>query len=626
MQSDNNRNMIIAIVLSVVVLFGWQFFVAGPQLEQAQKRAAAEQAQQATTTSATDQGLATPTGTTSTGTNAAAPAAAIDSTQAGTFATREAAVAASARVAIDTPTLAGSISLTGARIDDLKLKEYTETVDPTSPIITLLSPSGAPGGYYIESGWAPAAGSTAALPDGNTVWSIEGDNPALTVATPVTLRWDNGAGLIFRRTIGVDEHYLFTITQSVENTTSGDVALYPYSRIVRQGTPHVANFFVQHEGPLGVLGSNNYVSKKYADVQKDGQNDWASTTGGWVGITDKYWATAILSEPGAPLNARFSDTKQGNTDIYQTSFVESTPVVAPAGGKAESKTYAFAGAKQTRVIDAYDKTYNFDRLELLIDWGWLHFITRPMFELLQFLYSILGNFGLAILAVTVIVKGLFFPLANRSYASMAAMRRVQPEMKSIQERFKDDRAAQQQAMMELYKKEKINPLAGCWPILIQIPVFFSLYSVIFISLEMRHAPFFGWIVDLAAPDPTNIFTLFGLIAWNPTTLPVVGGLLHLGVWPLIMGITMWVQMRLNPPPPDPTQAMIFNWMPVIFTFMLGTFPAGLVIYWAWNNALSIAQQWFIMKRHGAEVNLLGNIAQSFKRKPAADKPASGKAS
>lgn len=424
----------------------------------------------------------------------------------------------------------------------------------------------------------------------------------------------------------MDENYLFTITQSVENTTGGDVMLYPYSRVVRQGTPHTANFFIQHEGPLGVLGSNNYVSKKYSDLQNDGKVDWTSTTGGWVGIGDKYWATAIISEPNSPLSARFLATKQNNVDVYQTNFVETTPVVVPNGGKAEDKSYVFAGAKQTHVIDNYDKTYGFDRLELLIDWGWLHFITRPMFELINFLYGILGNFGLAILAVTVLVKAVFFPLANRSYASMAAMRRVQPEMKAIQERFKDDRVQQQQAMMELYKKEKINPLSGCWPVLIQVPVFFALYTVIFISLEMRHAPFFGWIVDLAAPDPTNVFTLFGLIPWNPTALPILGGLLHLGIWPIIMGITMWVQMKLNPPPPDPTQAMIFNWLPIIFTFMLGTFPAGLVIYWAWNNALSVAQQWFIMKRHGADVDLIGNIVASFKRKPAEKPAAGGKAS
>ncbi|WP_055047794.1 membrane protein insertase YidC [Devosia sp. A16] len=620
MQSDNNRNMIIAIVLSIVVLFGWQFFIANPQLEQAQRRA--QQAQQTTTT---DTGLATPAADGST------PAAAGSTTSSGLFADRAAALAASPqRVKIDTPSLLGSINLKGALLDDLQLKQYTETVDPNSPIITLLIPSGAPGGYYADAGWRAATGGTpVVVPDENSVWSVEGDAQTLTTETPVTLKWDNGAGLIFRRTISVDSNYLFTVAQSIENTGSGDVALYPFSRIVRQGKPHVQNFFVQHEGPLGVLGSNNLVSLKYDDVvnEKEMQKNVDSTTGGWVGITDKYWATAVLSEPGAPLAARFSATPSGAINVFQTSFVETTPVLVPAGGKAENKTYVFAGAKREGVISSYEKTYGFDRLELLIDWGWLHFITKPMFYLLQFLYGILGNFGLAILAVTVIVKGLFFPLANRSYASMAAMRRVQPEMKSIQERFKDDRAAQQQAMMELYKKEKINPLSGCWPILIQIPVFFSLYTVIFISLEMRHAPFFGWIVDLAAPDPTNIFTLFGLIPWNPTTLPVVGGLLHLGVWPVIMGITMWVQMKLNPPPPDPTQAMIFNWMPIIFTFMLGSFPAGLVIYWAWNNLLSVTQQWFIMKRHGAEVDLLGNIAASFRRKPKVEeKPAGGKAS
>ena len=618
MQTDN-RNMIVAIVLSVIVLFGWQFLVAGPQMERAQRNAeiAAEQA-------ASDAALATPSTTTADGTVLPATDAAGNRT----FADRDAAVAATERVAVETAALKGSISLTGARLDDLRLKKYTETVDPTSPIITLLSPSGAPDGYYVEQGWAPANGSTIVTPDRNSVWTVENGAATLTAATPVTLRWDNGAGLVFRRTFAVDDNYLFTVTQSVENQSTGDVALFPYSKVVREGTPKVQNFFVQHEGPLGVLGSNNLIAKKYADVVNDKQIDVTSATGGWVGITDKYWATAVLAEPGSPLNARFSHMKSGTLDVYQTSFVESTPVVVPAGSKVEDKSFVFAGAKQTQIIDSYDKTYGFDRLELLIDWGWLHFITRPMFDLLQLLYGFLGNFGLAILGVTVIVKALFFWFANRSYASMAAMRRVQPEMKAIQERFKEDRAAQQQAMMELYKKEKINPLSGCWPILIQIPVFFSLYTVLFISLEMRHAPFFGWIVDLAAPDPTNIFTLFGLIPWDPTVLPVVGGLLHLGVWPLIMGVTMWVQMKLNPPPTDPSQAMIFSLMPVIFTFMLGTFPAGLVIYWAWNNTLSVTQQWFIMKRHGAEVNLLGNIAASFKRKPkiASDKPASGKAS
>jgi YidC/Oxa1 family membrane protein insertase len=596
-------------VLSMVVLFGWQFFVAGPQLERAQQQAqiAAEQAQ-------SEAALATPAATVSAD-GTAAPAA----DGSAVYADRAAAIAATQRVTIDTTDLHGSINLTGARLDDLELKQYRETVDPDSPIITLLTPAGAPGAYFAEQGWVPAAGASIAVPNGQTVWTPEGDATTLTEATPVTLRWDNGAGLVFRRTFAVDEHYLFTVTQTVENTGAGDVALFPYARVARHGTPQVANFFIQHEGPHGVLGSNNMISKKYSDLQNDQQVRFDNTTG-WLGISDKYWATAVLPVPSATINALFSWKNTGSYDDYQTSFVETTPVVVAPGATATHESYLFAGAKEEAVIASYQQQYGFDRLDLLIDWGWLFFITKPMYYLLTFLNGIIGNFGVAVLAVTVIVKALFFPLASRSYASMAAMRRVQPEMKAIQERFKEDRPAQQQAMMELYKKEKINPLSGCWPILIQIPVFFALYTVIFISLDMRHAPFFGWIQDLAAPDPTNIFTLFGLIPWDPTVLPIIGSFLHLGIWPVIMGITMWVQMKLNPPPPDPTQAMIFNWMPVIFTFMLGTFPAGLVIYWAWNNTLSVTQQWFIMKRHGAEVNLLGNILDSFKRKPKAAEP------
>jgi YidC/Oxa1 family membrane protein insertase len=605
----DNRNVIIAIVLSMVVLFGWQFFVAGPQLERAQQQAqiAAEQAQ-------SEAALATPTATVGAD-GAVAPAA----DGSAVYADRAAAIAATSRIIIDTEDLHGSINLTGARLDDLELKQYRETVDPDSPIITLLTPAGAPNAYFVEQGWVPASGTSVAVPDGRSVWTVEGDATTLTAATPVTLRWDNGSGLIFRRTFAVDEHYLFSVTQSVENTGTGDVALFPYARVARHGTPKVANFFIQHEGPHGVLGSNNMISKKYSDLQNDQQVRFDNTTG-WLGFSDKYWATAVLPKPDASINALFSWKNTGAYDDYQTSFVETTPIVVAAGATATHESYLFAGAKEESVIAAYQEQYGFDRLDLLIDWGWLFFITKPMYYLLSFLYGILGNFGLAVLAVTVIVKAIFFPLASRSYASMAAMRRVQPEMKAIQERLKDDRPAQQQAMMELYRKEKINPLSGCWPILIQIPVFFALYTVIFISLDMRHAPFFGWILDLAAPDPTNIFTLFGLIPWDPTALPIIGSFLHLGIWPVIMGVTMWVQMKLNPPPPDPTQAMIFNWMPVIFTFMLGTFPAGLVIYWAWNNTLSVAQQWFIMKRHGVEVNLLGNILDSFKRKPKEAEP------
>ncbi|WDR06806.1 membrane protein insertase YidC [Devosia rhodophyticola] len=611
----DNRNVILAIVLSIAVLFGWQFLVAGPQMERAQQQAKIAAEQQV----AADAALSVPA-TTAAAAATGEPGAVAPVTGNETYPDRATAIAATQRVAIDTPDLKGSINLQGARLDDLELKNYTETVDPTSPIITLLTPAGVPNAYFIEQGWVPTNGTNVAVPTNTTQWQVESSSVTLTEATPVTLRYDNGAGLIFRRTFAVDAYYLFTVTQTVENYGSETVSLYPYARVARHDTPHVQNFFIQHEGPAGVLGSNNLVSKKYSDMQKDRQVDLDNTTG-WLGFTDKYWATAVLAKPDAPINARFSwSNPSGTKDIYQSSYVETTPVTVAPGAIATDESHVFAGAKEEAVLSAYKDQYGFDRIDLLIDWGWLHFLTWPMFKVLTFLYSIIGNFGVAVMCVTVLVKALFFPLANRSYASMAAMRRVQPEMKSLQERFKDDRPAQQQAMMELYKREKINPLSGCWPMLIQIPVFYSLYTVIFISLEMRHAPFFGWIQDLAAPDPTNIFTLFGLIAWDPTVLPVIGHFLHLGIWPVIMGFTMWIQMKLNPPPPDPTQAMIFSFMPIIFTFMLGTFPAGLVIYWAWNNTLSVTQQWFIMKRHGAEVNLFGNIVDSFKRKPKAVEP------
>lgn len=606
-----NRNIILAIVLSLAVLLGWQYFIAGPQMQRSQEAARIAAAQQAAIAAAPVAAApATPQ---------AAAAAAATSSQ--VFADRATALAATRRVGINTPDLAGTINLTGGVLDDLELKHYTETVDPKSPLITLLTPAGVPDAYFIEQGWAPASGAAVTVPDNTSVWTVDGAAAAeLTSATPVAISFDNGAGLIFRRTFAVDEHYLFTVTQSVENTGTAAVSLFPYARVNRHNTPKVQNFFVQHEGPTAVLGSNNLVTKKYTDLQKDQQVDFAATAG-WVGFSDKYWSTAVLAKPSAALNARLSwSNPTGAMDIYQSSYVETTPVTVAPGATASNQSYVFAGAKEESVLQAYKDNYGFDRLDLMIDWGWLHFLTWPMYKVLTFLYSIIGNFGVAVLCMTVLVKALFFPLANRSYASMAAMRRVQPELKALQERFKEDRPGQQQAMMELYKREKINPLSGCWPLLVQIPVFFSLYTVIFISLSMRHARFFGWIQDLAAPDPTNIFTLFGLIPWDPTALPLLGGFLHLGIWPVIMGVTMWVQMKLNPPPPDPTQAMIFSVMPVIFTFMLGTFPAGLVIYWAWNNTLSVLQQYFIMKRHGAEVNLFGNIMDSFKRKPATTTP------
>jgi len=604
--NGEGRNYILAIGLSILVLVGWQFFVAGPQLEKAQQQAeiAAEQAQ--TETSAD---LPTPGATATSAEATSAPTAALTGT-------REEVIAAGNRVDISTGALTGSINLVGGRLDDLRLKQYRETIEEDSPIITLLSPEGTPTPYFTEQGWVGTSGSTIALPKSDSVWTPTG-NTALSASNPVTLTFDNGAGLVFNRTFEVDENYLFTVKQSVQNSSAGDVALYPYSYITRQETPETSGFFILHEGPIGVLGEANLVELGYKDLVEDSRKDFESV-GGWLGFTDKYWATAIVPDPTAAINARYSYKRSGGRDTYQSSYVGREAVLIGAGATAEHKSYVYAGAKVESIIDSYETGLGIDRLELLIDWGWFHFITKPLFKVIRYLNSILGNFGLAILAVTVLIKILFFWFANKSYASMAGMKKVQPEMKEIQAKHKDDRMAQQQAMMELYKREKINPMSGCWPVLIQIPVFFSLYKVLFVTIEMRQAPFFGWIQDLAAVDPTNIFNLFGLIPVDPTQLPLIGGFLLVGAWPLFMGITMFVQMRLNPPPADATQAAIFAWMPIIFTFMLAGFPAGLVIYWAWNNFLSICQQYFIMKRHGADVDLLGNILAVFKKKEAKD--------
>jgi YidC/Oxa1 family membrane protein insertase len=605
MNSDG-RNYILAIGLSILVLVGWQYFVAGPQLERAQQQAEL-QAQQTSNDATAD--LPAPTD--------GATTADVGTSAAQLVGTREEVIAAGNRLAFETEAVVGSINLTGGRLDDLRLKRYRETTDPDSDIITLLSPQGTPEPYYVEQGWVPATGSSVSLPNAETTWSVEG-NDRLDVNAPVTLVFDNGEGLVFKRTIAHDENYLFTVTQTVENNTGGDIALYPYSFVTRQETPETSGFFILHEGPIGVLGDANLVELGYNDLVEDTRKDYEAN-GGWLGFTDKYWATAIFPEAGTPINARFSYKKANGRDTYQSSFGAREPVVIANGASGSHQNYVFAGAKVESIIDSYEKELGVDRFELLIDWGWFHFITKPLFYLIRALYEVLGNFGLAILAVTVLIKIAFFWFANKSYASMAAMKKVQPEVKAIQERHKEDRMAQQQAMMELYKREKINPMSGCWPVLIQIPVFFSLYKVLFVTIEMRQAPFFGWIKDLAQPDPTNIFNLFGLLPFDPTGLPLLGGFLIVGAWPLIMGATMFVQMRLNPPPADPTSAAVFAWMPIIFTFMLAGFPAGLVIYWAWNNFLSIVQQYFIMRRHGVEVDLIGNITASFKRKkPAAE--------
>ncbi|QRG07825.1 membrane protein insertase YidC [Xanthobacter dioxanivorans] len=601
---SDNRNMFIAIGLSLAILIGWQFFFGIPQAERqrqaAEQQKIAQQAQQQATPGAAPGTAPTPGGVPQAGVPAAP----------GRPLTREEALATAPRVAIDTQRLKGSISLRGARVDDLSLLEYHETVDPKSPNIVLLSPSGAPNPFYAEFGWTSAAGANVTVPGPNTLWTSSGGT--LTEKTPLVLSYDNGAGLVFRRTFTIDDHYMFAVKDEVENKTGGAVTLYPFALVSRHGIPHVAGFYILHEGMIGVLGEHGLQEVTYAKMDKDKPVS-LSATGGWLGITDKYWAATVIPDQSVKVDGKFSTATINGTPTFQADYL-AAPLTVEPGGTVASSGQLFAGAKVVQVVDGYRTKYGIDRFDLLIDWGWFYFITKPLFLAIDWLYRLVGNFGVAILIITVALKGVFFPLANKSYASMAKMKAVQPEMTTIRERYADDKVKQQQALMELYKKEKINPVAGCLPILIQIPVFFALYKVLFVTIEMRHAPFFGWIRDLSAPDPTTIFNLFGLIPWDPSSVPVLGAYLMLGAWPIIMGITMWVQMKLNPAPPDPTQQMIFNWMPIIFTFMLAHFAAGLVIYWAWNNTLSVTQQALIMKRHGVKIELWDNIRNAFKKK------------
>jgi YidC/Oxa1 family membrane protein insertase len=426
----------------------------------------------------------------------------------------------------------------------------------------------------------------------------------LTTTSPVKLNWKNDKGLIFSRTISIDADYMFKIEDSVENTSSAAISLQPYGRIARFGKPKIKGIYVLHEGLIGDIGEEGLQEIDYDDIEEQRQIQAEKASTGWLGITDKYWATALI--PGEKFTGRFVYRDKGRP-LYQTEYVGDAMAIGP-GNSSTVKNYFFAGAKRVTILDHYEADLKIKNFSNLIDWGWFYFITKPLFKVMNYIYGAIGNFGFAILIVTVLLKILFFPLANKSYVSMANMKKMQPEMTAIRERHAEDKVKQQQEMMALYKKEKINPAAGCWPMLIQIPVFFALYKVLYVTIEMRHAPFFGWIQDLAAPDPTSVFNLFGLL---PFELPQ---LMMVGVWPLAMGITMFLQMRMNPTPPDPTQAMIFTWMPIVFTFMLASFPAGLVIYWAWNNFLSIVQQGTIMKRQGVKIELWDNLRDLFKPK------------
>ena len=600
--NEDQKNTVLFIVLSAVILIGWQlWFAGGPQ----QKPVAPPQNPPITTTAPGTP--ATPAPGTPPAPGTTAPGTPTPPPEATKPLTHEEALAQSPRVPIETPRLAGSVALKGGRIDDLSLTQYRETVDPKSPPIVLLAPPGSPHPFYAQWGWLAPTGTTIKRPDNTTLWTQQGSG-ALTVDHPLQLVYDNGEGLEFRRTISVDDKYMFTVRDEVVNKTSAPVTLHPFGLISRLGTPKLEGYMVSHEGFVGVL-ADKVQEEKYADVEKKKSIDFQDTKG-WLGFTDKYWAATLIPDPAAKISARFSFSQSGALKTYEAGYILETATIQP-GGSAAATTRLFAGAKEVAVIDGYNNALRLDRFDHLIDWGYFYFITKPLFLAMDWTYHFVGNFGIAILLITVIIKLFLFPLANKSYASMAKMKAVQPEMMAIRERYADDKMKQQQAMMELYRKEKINPIAGCLPIVIQIPVFFALYKVLFITIEMRQAPFFGWIKDLSAPDPTTVFNLFGLIPWDPSHLPVLGPFLMIGVWPLIMGVTMWVQMKLNPPPPDPTQQMIFDWMPVIFTFMLSSFSAGLVIYWAWNNTLSVIQQSVIMRRNGAKIELFDNVKNTW---------------
>ncbi|HVP83738.1 MAG TPA: membrane protein insertase YidC [Rhizomicrobium sp.] len=571
---NDNKNLIIAIVLSFAVIFGWQYFIATPKMkaEQAAKQAEIAQQHKSPTPQANN-----------------APSA-----------PKNVARNTGRRIVIDTPTVDGSFSLVGARFDDLRLKKYRETVDPKSAEIVLLSRQSSEYPYYAEFGWLAPNGSKTPVPGDDTPWTLKSGDK-LTPGHAVTLEWNNGHGLVFTRTITVDDQYMFNVTDSVKNAGSAEATLYPYATVARDGLPNTQHFWVVHEGFVGYADGAKYT--KYADLKPEEPSQKFSATGGWVGITDKYWMATVIPPQSEKFEANYSISQSNGRTDYQSDYRLDPRSIAP-GQTISVKQQLFAGAKVVKTLRDYESTYGIQGFDYAIDWGWFFFITRPMFLVLDEFYKLVGNFGLAILLLTVSVKILFFPLADASYRSMSRMKKLQPKVEEIRTRFADDRTRQQQEMMELYKREKVNPVSGCLPMLIQIPVFFSLYKVLFVTIEMRHAPFFGWIRDLSAHDPTSIINLFGLLPYHvPSFFDTHLTFLSIGIWPILMGVTQFVQTKLNPAPADPVQAKMFLFMPLIFTFMLATFPAGLVIYWTWNNLLSILQQIVMMKRTGTPIQI-----------------------
>ncbi len=595
---DQNKNLLLATVLSFLVILGWFFFFPP-----------------ADPVTAPDANLTAVTET-------EAPAA--TAAPAATNGTTDVAepLPEAPRLTVDTPRLAGSISLLGGRIDDLSLKTYRETLDPTSPMVRLLSPVGQDHPYYAVFGWGAGQGTDPAdLPNAKTQWTLaKGDT--LSPETPVTLTWTNSKGLTFTRDISVDDRFMFTITDSVANTGAAAASLFPYGIVARHGKPAgLQGYYVLHEGIVGRTDGTLH-EEKYKDledlpaVEREGAQAQVleAAKDGWIGFTDKYWMTTLIPEQGQPFTAVTKFVP--SAEIYQTETRHPVQTVAP-GATITSTTRLFAGAKEWETIRAYEKDANVPGFIDSIDWGWFYFFTKPIFTVLHFLHGFLGNMGLSIIALTFVLKLLVLPLAYKSYVSMAKMKELQPELEALKERVGEDKQKLQREMMQLYKEKKVNPAAGCLPVLIQIPIFFSLYKVIFVTIELRHAPFFGWLKDLSAPDPSSLYNFFGLLPWAPPPHPSLMATIFIGVLPILLGITMWLQQKLNPAPADPVQQQIFSYMPWIFMFMLGSFASGLVVYWITNNIITFAQQYIIMRSHGHKPDIFGNIRSGFKKKPAA---------
>ena len=514
----------------------------------------------------------------------------------GDASTADAPAAPAARVVVENRRVQGSVSARGLTLDTLTLRDYAQTPQPGSELVRLLNPRGREDGYFAQWGWT-AADNRTRVPDNNTDWQVSGG--PLGPDAPVIFEWDNGQGQVFEAEMRLDANYMFSVVQRVRNNAAEAVTVLPWARIRRERTPAIAGFFILHEGYVGVLDGRltewTYDAGKKEATSRRGPAFEGESTGGWAGFTDKYWLTALMpQDPATRLRHTLRHISEAGVDRWQADIAPPAPQAVAAGATAELATRLFAGAKEVALLDDYRTRLGIADFDKAIDFGWFYFITKPFFYAIDWIFTITGNFGVAILIFTLALKLAFFPLASKAYRSMAGMKALGPKMQELRERNKDDPTAMQREMMALYKAEKINPASGCLPILLQVPVFFALYKVLFVTIEMRHAPFFGWIHDLSAPDPTNVFNLFGLIPFDPPSF------FHLPAWALIMGVTMFFQQRLNPQPPDPIQAKIFQWMPIIFTFMLASFPAGLVIYWSWNNLLSMAQQWFIMRRHGAK--------------------------